>query len=73
MKNKSGCANVFYWWFIADVFVFGQHQERLLHDTGLQWPELQEMLWQEETDVTEKSKRNHKKQVIIYEFSVPFH
>ncbi|XP_048035600.1 misshapen-like kinase 1 isoform X1 [Megalobrama amblycephala] len=37
------------------------HQERLLHDTGLQWPELQEMLWQEETDVTEKSKRNHKK------------
>ncbi|XP_077091833.1 mitogen-activated protein kinase kinase kinase kinase 4 isoform X2 [Siphateles boraxobius] len=38
------------------------HQERLLHETGLQWPELQEMLWQEETDVTEKSKRNHKKQ-----------
>ncbi|XP_051716307.1 misshapen-like kinase 1 isoform X2 [Ctenopharyngodon idella] len=38
------------------------HQERMLHDTGLQWPELQEMLWQEETDVTEKSKRNHKKQ-----------
>ncbi|ROI15081.1 Traf2 and NCK-interacting protein kinase [Anabarilius grahami] len=62
MKNKSGCPNAFYWRFIADVFVFGQHQERLLHDTGLQWPELQEMLWQEETDVTEKSKRNHKKQ-----------
>ncbi|KAK7138363.1 hypothetical protein R3I94_013853 [Phoxinus phoxinus] len=38
------------------------HQERLLHETGLQWPELQEMLWQEDTDVTEKSKRNHKKQ-----------
>jgi len=52
--------------FIANVFVFWKHQERLLHETGLQWPELQEMLWQEETDVTEKSKRNHKKQVRVY-------
>lgn len=41
---------------------FEDHQERLLHETGVQWPELQEMLWQEETDLTEKSKRNHKKQ-----------
>ncbi|XP_016113692.1 mitogen-activated protein kinase kinase kinase kinase 4-like [Sinocyclocheilus grahami] len=37
-------------------------QERLLHQTGLQWPELQEMMWQEETDLTEKTRRNHKKQ-----------
>ncbi|KAK2890638.1 hypothetical protein Q8A67_013281 [Cirrhinus molitorella] len=37
-------------------------QERLLHQNGLQWPELQEMIWQEETDVTEKSRRNYKKQ-----------
>ncbi|XP_067313005.1 mitogen-activated protein kinase kinase kinase kinase 4 isoform X3 [Pseudorasbora parva] len=39
-----------------------EDQERRLHETGLQWPELQEMLWQEDTDVTDKSKRNHKKQ-----------
>ncbi|XP_043112484.1 mitogen-activated protein kinase kinase kinase kinase 4 isoform X2 [Puntigrus tetrazona] len=37
-------------------------QERLLHQTGLQWPELQEMIWQEETDLTEKTRRNQKKQ-----------
>ncbi|XP_058653368.1 misshapen-like kinase 1 isoform X4 [Onychostoma macrolepis] len=37
-------------------------QERLLYQTGLQWPELQEMIWQEETDLTEKTRRNHKKQ-----------
>ncbi|XP_051514496.1 misshapen-like kinase 1 isoform X2 [Myxocyprinus asiaticus] len=41
---------------------FEDQQERLLHKTGLQWPELHEMMWQEETDITEKSKRNHKKQ-----------
>ncbi|XP_016327269.1 mitogen-activated protein kinase kinase kinase kinase 4-like [Sinocyclocheilus anshuiensis] len=34
----------------------------LIHETGLQWPELQEMMWQEETDLTEKTRRNHKKQ-----------
>ncbi|XP_026135514.1 traf2 and NCK-interacting protein kinase-like isoform X1 [Carassius auratus] len=37
-------------------------QERLVHQTGLQWPELQEMIWQEETDLTEKTRRNHNKQ-----------
>uniref|UniRef100_A0A8C1P2W0 non-specific serine/threonine protein kinase n=1 Tax=Cyprinus carpio TaxID=7962 RepID=A0A8C1P2W0_CYPCA len=37
-------------------------QERLLHETGLQWPELQEMMWQEDTDLTERSRRNQKKQ-----------
>ncbi|XP_051506277.1 mitogen-activated protein kinase kinase kinase kinase 4-like isoform X4 [Myxocyprinus asiaticus] len=41
---------------------FEDQQERLLQETGRQWPELQEMIWQEETDITEKSKRNHKKQ-----------
>ncbi|TRY98851.1 hypothetical protein DNTS_028732 [Danionella cerebrum] len=41
---------------------FEDHQERLLHETGLQWPELQEMLWQDETDITERCKRNHNKQ-----------
>ncbi|XP_016424835.1 mitogen-activated protein kinase kinase kinase kinase 4-like [Sinocyclocheilus rhinocerous] len=44
------------------VCVCVQQQERLLHQTGLQWPELQEMMWQEETDLTEKTRRNHKKQ-----------
>ncbi|XP_016136641.1 mitogen-activated protein kinase kinase kinase kinase 4 isoform X1 [Sinocyclocheilus grahami] len=41
---------------------FEDQQERLIHETGLQWPELQEMMWQEETDLTEKTRRNHKKQ-----------
>ncbi|XP_059378209.1 mitogen-activated protein kinase kinase kinase kinase 4-like [Carassius carassius] len=39
-----------------------QEERRRLEDTGLQWPELQEMMWQEDLDVTEKSRRNHKKQ-----------
>ncbi|XP_057205214.1 mitogen-activated protein kinase kinase kinase kinase 4 isoform X1 [Triplophysa rosa] len=29
---------------------FEEQQTRLLHETGLQWPELQEMIWQESKD-----------------------
>ncbi|XP_026135406.1 traf2 and NCK-interacting protein kinase-like isoform X3 [Carassius auratus] len=40
-----------------------EERRRLGDQTGLQWSELQEMMWQEDPDVTEKSRRNQKKQL----------